>query len=441
MPWPSLTDPFTWVAGQLVTALRMNQEIRDRLNHLKGGCYQTERFRNLKLRTAGANVEATTVWLERADEIVMDDGTRVGPWENLTAAITVSGAGGLDTGSELSSTWYAIQAIRKTSDGTKNLLLSRATFWTADVSHQTHDGVHDLFTGATTNVRLAQSWQPSTTGPLQHVEVLLIKTGSPTSTFYFTIEADSSGAPSGTPLATSQRFFMADVPTVTTVIRIPFVPMPSLTASTTYWLVLRTDQGGADATNRIGWRADTTAAAYSGGAKAAYNGTTWTTDTDDDFWFVTAVQFVITPTMPSGYDQKALIGFVYNNGSSNFDAFLAHNRRVMWMVQKAPVSGGASTTPAVISITDAMPPRPCLVEFGLINNTSAAVSIVGPVPGGFGITASSVGLRGGRQMNNPSGANSGFGPPHGALLTDLQSFYYLVNAGSLTAYVAGYEWF
>ena len=42
----------------------------------------------------------------------------------LTADITVSGANGLDTGSEAASTWYSVWAIAKSSDGTAASLLS-----------------------------------------------------------------------------------------------------------------------------------------------------------------------------------------------------------------------------------------------------------------------------------------------------------------------------
>ena len=41
-----------------------------------------------------------------------------------TADITISGAGGLDTGAEAVSTWYYVYVIYKSSDGTKEVLLS-----------------------------------------------------------------------------------------------------------------------------------------------------------------------------------------------------------------------------------------------------------------------------------------------------------------------------
>lgn len=438
MPWPSLTEPFTWIAGQLVTALRMNQEIRDRLNHLKGGCFPTQQFRNLKLRCGAANI--ANVVCEGADEIVMDDGTRVADWPYTVAFITSSGAGGLDTGSEVASLWYAIYAIRKTSDGTRNLLLSQASFLTGDQSQATHDGQHELFTGATTNVRLAQSFTPSFTGAIAYVDLTLVRLASPVFSVFVTIEADSSGAPSGTALSQSELFPMGDLPTTATTVRIPLPKRPTLTASTTYWIVLQSTQGSADATNRIAWRADTTAGGYAGGAKAAYNGTTWTTDTDDDFVFTTGMYVQKSPVMPSGYDQKALVGFVFNNASSNFEPFIAHNRRVMLLIQKVPINAQGNITPILFNLFDSIPARPCLVECGLTNTLNNTAVSVGPVPDGLGMTAAVANSRGARMLQQPVGDNSAFGRAHGDLLTDYQACYFAVSAGSGTVHVGGYEW-
>jgi len=74
-------------------------------------------FRGLHLRTSpNADVANTTVTLIKADAITMANTTGVGlglsalteTWTNLSAVITSSGAGGLDTGSEAASTWYEI---------------------------------------------------------------------------------------------------------------------------------------------------------------------------------------------------------------------------------------------------------------------------------------------------------------------------------------------
>lgn len=61
-----------------------------------------------------------------ADEVVVSDGSKLRRLTNVnvSAAITTSGANGLDTGSEASSTWYALHLIYNPTTDTKALLLS-----------------------------------------------------------------------------------------------------------------------------------------------------------------------------------------------------------------------------------------------------------------------------------------------------------------------------
>src|SRR3989338_8716322 len=55
---------------------------------------RSEDFKGLSLRTSpNADVAATTVTLDHADEIVMDTGNRVTGWDDLSAVITTAGAG------------------------------------------------------------------------------------------------------------------------------------------------------------------------------------------------------------------------------------------------------------------------------------------------------------------------------------------------------------
>jgi hypothetical protein len=85
----------------------------------------TGAFKNLKIvRNSVTQVTCT------ADELILKDSSNIPVIVtsfNKSAAISSSGAGGLDTGAEGSSTWYYIWAIRKSSDGTTNLLLSASS--------------------------------------------------------------------------------------------------------------------------------------------------------------------------------------------------------------------------------------------------------------------------------------------------------------------------
>jgi hypothetical protein len=82
-------------------------------------------FQNLKVvRTSATQVTVT------ADELVLEDSSNNKAHirtVSQVAAITTSGAGGLDTGSEASATWYFVWIIRKSSDGTTSSLLSTSS--------------------------------------------------------------------------------------------------------------------------------------------------------------------------------------------------------------------------------------------------------------------------------------------------------------------------
>ena len=78
-------------------------------------------FKNLSIVQTSATQVTVTL-----DEIVLEDSSNNKVTVralNQVAAITSSGANGLDTGSEASSTWYYIHVIAK-ADGTKGVLLS-----------------------------------------------------------------------------------------------------------------------------------------------------------------------------------------------------------------------------------------------------------------------------------------------------------------------------
>ena len=78
-------------------------------------------FHNVRLWRSGAS----TVQLDSGATIGMSGG-EFSPTTtaDLVADITVSGAGGLDTGSEANSTWYYVYLIRNVDTGDLNLLLS-----------------------------------------------------------------------------------------------------------------------------------------------------------------------------------------------------------------------------------------------------------------------------------------------------------------------------
>jgi hypothetical protein len=174
---------------------------------------------------------------------------------------------------------------------------------------------------------------------------------------WVTIEGDSAGSPSGTALATSDKFDVSVVPTTRGWIRFIFRTPVSLSASTQYHIVLQGDWA-MNGTNVVSWRGDGTG--YANGSGKKFDGTNWAAAGVADFSFKTYItQNDTAVTMPSGYDQRALIGYVYNNSSSNFVAFTARDRDVhVDVINQVLVTGGTSTYQTLIDAAAFIPPVP-----------------------------------------------------------------------------------
>jgi len=206
-------------------------------------------------------------------------------------------------------------------------------------------------------VKLAQGFQVATAGKVEFVDVRLNKASSPTGNFWYTIETDSSGNPSGTVLATSDKYDVARLPTSNITVRIPFRNPATLSTSTQYHLVLQGDYT-VSATNNMQWRGDT-ANSYANGVAKKFDGTTWAAAAPLDFWFTIYVTRNDTAiTMPSGFDAKCLIGFVYNNASSNFKKFTANNRTYIGSIGDHQIATTMGTSLTHNDLSDVVPPRP-----------------------------------------------------------------------------------
>ena len=119
---------------------------------------------------------------------------------------------------------------------------------------------------------------------------------------WVTIETDNAGEPSGTPVTngTSDQVKASLIGNTADWHKFVFPGDISLSSSTKYWIVLHGDYAQDDA-HHIAWRADTSAASFSGGESGRHaNGGAWTIDTDDDFLFR-----VLEATAGTGYEVSA----------------------------------------------------------------------------------------------------------------------------------------
>jgi hypothetical protein len=339
----------------------------------------SQSFRGLSLQTHPDNDKAASqVRLIHADAIVMQDGQEIQDWNDLDASLAASGAGGLDTGTEQASTWYEVHAIYNGT--TKALLLHRAKDYFLDEDFSTGEDASQGLRSAVDNstVRIAQGFQVSTAGPIEFVDVKLIKTGTPTGNYWFTIEANSGGVPSNTPLATSDKYDVSRLTTTAGWVRLPFRAPFSASAATQYHLVMYGDYT-VSATNFASWRMDGSAAGYANGSKALFDSdtTTWTTDTDDDMMFKVYVTRNNTAvTMPSGYTQRALVGYAYNNASSNLKHFWQCDHTVFCGYEDDwQVGAFTSTTPLLVDLAALVPPVPVYVWMQVFNASTCGISL------------------------------------------------------------------
>jgi hypothetical protein len=275
-------------------------------------------------------------------------------------------------------------------------------------------------------------------GPLEFVDVKLIRAGAVAAgtVIHFSIHSDNAGAP-GTLLATSDKMDASLVSTTAQWMRFVFRTPATLAASTTYWLVFDGNYTASDTVN-IAWRADTTAATYANGAKATFNGSTWTTDTDDDFVFkIYITRNDILPTMPTGYDQICRLGYVYNDASSNLVPFVAQDRMVSPGKLILVSTGAAMVPPTLTSLAAFIPPVPVAVSLGVWTNSLGGGNFVAaPVPGGYAPATARAGDGGTRLY--ATGDVSGELQP---ILTEFQGAYISESLGGTPdVWVGVWEW-
>lgn len=128
-----------------------------------------------------------------------------------------------------------------------------------------------------------QSFSITNSCYINTITLKLKKFGSPTDSVHIAIQADSSGAPSGTDL-TYVNAAGSGIDTVDTVYTYTFTTPIKLTGGTTYWVVL-TRTGSLELANSFSVRYKATTNPYAGGNKASWDGTNWTNNVNDDLYF------------------------------------------------------------------------------------------------------------------------------------------------------------
>jgi hypothetical protein len=402
-------------------------------------------FRGLLLQThPNSDVAAKKVQLIHADAIVMDDGLEVSGWDDVAADVTASGVGGLDTSTELASTWYEIYAIYNGT--TKSLLLHRAKDYFLDESQVVNDNSYplrratDVGVPLGTNLRIAQGFTVNVAGPIEFVDVVLQKAGTPTGNIWFTLQANSGGVPSDTALTTSDIFDVARMSVSANWVRVPFRTPYSVSSATTYHLVMHGDYTQSN-TNNVTWGADVGGAGYANGSASWSNHVStagWTSIAGDDFTFkIYVTENNNAVTMPSGYTLKALIGYVYNNASSNFKHFAQVDRIVSCGNEPDWNTGSFTvTTPVLVDLFAFVPPIPVVVVFARYNAT-ASHGTIGDI-----VATNLTAVAGNEQVGSARSTNvAGYHVHYPSLvLSPYQGMVQCIGAGTDLPYLLSFTW-
>ena len=161
-----------------------------------------------------------------------------------------------------------------------------------------------LIEGATWTVgdsKLAQSFQVTGATTVDAVGLWLKKVGAPTGNLTVKIQTDSAGSPSGTTVTngTSSTVAASTLSTSYGMIAFDFSTNPTLSGSTTYWLVLETADSDSG-TNYVVWGADGSTPGYADGAMKSFDTSSWNAESKD------AVFEVLEPA--TAFDEVAVVG-------------------------------------------------------------------------------------------------------------------------------------
>jgi hypothetical protein len=396
------SDPAAPASGDVAVAYRSDQA--EPVLRRSSGATEFLRVGGVRQRHAGllvrthpdASLRQSRIVLQRLREVIFADGYRLAPSESafpLTVDLAASGANGLDQGAEEASTWYGVYLIRKSTDGTLALLLHKANRLV--VTEQTTVDASTALRDASARTKIAQSFQVSSAGTLRAALLQWGKTGTPTGgnvEFWVTVEADSAGDPSGTPLATGAKLLATDVNTTARGYAHTFFGAQaiSLPASTTRWLVAQGDFTLSGANYLAASR--NSAGGYGSGSAKSFDGSIWSALSGDLAFVVVHEVDDAALVLPTGYDQSVLLDYAYNNSSGHLEPFVTHGEWHLSLSASAiGTKLGISDTASIGNVLydgTQLPPVALVEVRGVGFNQAGAGSILGlgPLDGGMSVS-------------------------------------------------------
>jgi hypothetical protein len=171
------------------------------------------------------------------------------------------------------------------------------------------------------NDKLNQSFQLEVENNCKRLELKLAKVGSPTGDL--TLELRGTSA-TGTLLATSATVAESSLTTAYSAIEFVFSSPPTLSASTTYWAILKTDRTASEL-NYVTWAGETSET-YSSGKMQSENSSTWSDENKDalfeifgegerTFWQATTSTSTYTTTSTSPVEISDMTHTIVTDGN------------------------------------------------------------------------------------------------------------------------------
>lgn len=143
-------------------------------------------------------------------------------------------------------------------------------------------------TDSSVNDKLAQSFKITSASTIGSIKLWLRKIGTPTGNLTVNIYADSAGSPGSLVTnGTSQTLAASKLATLYDYFEFKFSTPPSLSANTTYWIVLETTDS-ASSSNYVRWGTDKSNPGYLDGELKVYASSAWSAISRDAFFQVLA---------------------------------------------------------------------------------------------------------------------------------------------------------
>jgi hypothetical protein len=194
---------------------------------------------------------------------------------------------------ETGGDWREMVAEYVDAGGTDGMLQLQASYPGAAAYFGGTTALGNIF-GATGSAEMqAQSFASGAGGTVTNIILYARKTLAPTDDLVVEIQTDSAGVPSGTAVGSSAS--VNGTALTTTFVPTSFPVSATLSASTTYWIVMRRS-GARDTSNFFG-PGGTTGNPYAGGTQAERTSGTWATAAND---FMFAVQYGSGTTIDGG---------------------------------------------------------------------------------------------------------------------------------------------